>query len=341
MRFRIRLLAFCINAKQHIDLLQRSYRNFSGSQCCCALVIAATLSPVRVAQPRRRSLFGKVKPWGALLASCSRPYILAASRRGSELMAFFIVPSNLLVLAAVLGFILLARRRRAGAIVAACSLAAIVVAAFSPLGNMLLTPLEQRFPDGQYPTEDVDGIVVLGGSYDTVSHSYLSTIVLEEDTEPLAVMVDLARRYPKAKVIFSGGSGDSGDAVSEAAIVKGYFISLGIAPDRILTEGQSQTTAENARFTADLLHPTPGSRWLLVTSGYHMPRAVGAFRQAGFDVVAFPAGLRTHGWREMWRPESTATDNLRRVDISVHEWVGLLNYKLKGYSHEWFPAPAR
>lgn len=252
-------------------------------------------------------------------------------------MAFFLVPSNLLALVAVLGFVLLTLRLRLGTIIAAFGLAAIAIAALSPLGNMLLTPLEQRFPDGQYPTQNINGIIVLGGSYDTESHSYLSTIVLGEDTEPLAVMVDLARRYPKAKIIFSGGSPK--DTENEAKVVKRYFISFGIAADRILTEGESQTTAENARFTADLLHPAPPSRWLLVTSGYHMPRAVGAFRKAGFDVIAFPAGLRTHGWRDMWRPESTATDNLRRVDIGVHEWVGLLHYKLKGYSSEWFPGP--
>ena len=256
-------------------------------------------------------------------------------------MSFFLVPSNILALCAVLGFVLLAVRLRAGPIVGACSLAAIVVAAFSPLGNVLLTPLEHRFPDGQYPTENVDGIIVLGGSYDTQSHSYLSTIVLEEDTEPLAVMVDLARHYPKAKIIVSGGSEGPKETLSEAAIAKNYFISLGIAPDRILTEGQSQTTAENARFTANLLHPMPHSRWVLVTSGYHMPRAVGAFRQAGFDVVAFPAGFRTHGWHGMWKAESTATENLRRIDVGVHEWVGLVVYKLRGYSADWFPAPGR
>ena len=255
-------------------------------------------------------------------------------------MAFFLVPSNLLALGAALGFVLLAFRLRAGTIIASVSLAAIVIALFSPLGNLLLTPLEQRFPDGQYPNEDIEGIIVLGGSYDTESHSYLSTIVLKEDTEPLAVMVDLARRYPQAKLIFSGGDEDPNETVSEAKVVRGYFISFGIAPNRIITEGRSQTTAENARFTAELLHPSPSSRWLLVTSGYHMPRAVGAFRQAGFDVIAFPAGLRTHGWGEMWRPENIATDNLRRVDIGVHEWVGLLDYKLKGYSSEWFPAPS-
>jgi uncharacterized SAM-binding protein YcdF (DUF218 family) len=69
-----------------------------------------------------------------------------------------------------------------------------------------------------------------------------------------------------------------------------------------------------------------------------MPRAMGAFRKAGFNVSAFPAGLRTHGWRDMWKPEAVATDNLRRVDIALHEWSGLVDYKLKGYS-DWFAAP--
>ena len=238
-------------------------------------------------------------------------------------MAFLSVPSNLLVLSAIFSFVLLIFHRRLGAISANLSLAAFAIATLSPLGNMLLTPLEQRFPEQVYPP-DIQGVIVLGGSYDAVSHGYMSTIVLQEDSEPMAVMVDLARRYPEAKIVFSGGTAPGVTGPSEADIVKDYFVSFGIAPDRILTEGQSQTTEENARFTARMLRPTPSSRWLLVASGYHMPRAVGAFRKAGFNVSAFPVGLRTHGWRDFWRPEAIATDNLRRVDIALHEWVGLI-----------------
>jgi uncharacterized SAM-binding protein YcdF (DUF218 family) len=253
-------------------------------------------------------------------------------------MAFLSVPSNLLLLSAIVSFILLIFRRRLGAILAVLSLAAFSIGSLSPLGNMLLTPLEQRFPERVYPP-DIQGIIVLGGSYDTVSHGYLSTIVLQEDAEPLAVMADLGRRYPKAKIIFSGGTPGSVSGPSEADIVKHYFVSFGIAPDRILTESQSQTTEENARFTARMLGPTPSSHWLLVTSGYHMPRAIGAFRKAGFNVSAFPVGFRTHGWSDMWRPEPVAADNLRRVDIALHEWIGLVDYKLMGYSGSWFAAP--
>jgi uncharacterized SAM-binding protein YcdF (DUF218 family) len=257
----------------------------------------------------------------------------------SKAVGFFSVPSNVIASLSLVGLVLMVFRRRSGAIVSAVASIALVTAALSPLGNMLLTPQEQRFPEMKFPDQGIDGIIVLGGSYDSQSHGYLSTIVLEEDTEPMAVMVELARRYPKAQIIFSGGTDPSNPGPSEAAIVKQYFVSFGIAADRILIEERSLTTEENARFTANLIHPTPSSRWLLVTSAYHMPRAVGTFRKAGFNVSAFSVGLRTHGWQDMWRPASTAADNLRRVDIAVHEWLGLLFYRLSGYSYEWFAGP--
>jgi uncharacterized SAM-binding protein YcdF (DUF218 family) len=256
----------------------------------------------------------------------------------SKAVSFLSVPSNVIASLAVLGLILLIFRRRYGSVIAAIALAALALGALSPLGNMLLTPLERRFPDMKYPDQDIEGIIVLGGSYDTQSHGYLSTIYLLEDTEPMAVMPELARRFPKAKIIFSGGTDpSSGPGPSEASIVKDYFVSFGIAADRILVEERSLTTEENARFTAQLMHPNSQSRWLLVTTAYHMPRAMGTFQKAGFDVIAFPVGLRTHGWDDLWRSGATATDNLRRVDIAMHEWLGLLSYRLSGYSSEWFP----
>jgi uncharacterized SAM-binding protein YcdF (DUF218 family) len=167
----------------------------------------------------------------------------------------------------------------------------------------------------------------------------MSMIYLREDTEPMGVVPALAQQYPKAKVIISGGMDPSVPGPSEAAIVKRYFVSFGIPADRILIEERSQTTAENARLTAEMVHPGQGTRWLLVTSAYHIPRAVGAFRKAGFNVIACPSGWRTRGWKDFWWPSSTATENLRRVDVAVHEWLGLLSYRLSGYSEEWFPGP--
>jgi uncharacterized SAM-binding protein YcdF (DUF218 family) len=256
-------------------------------------------------------------------------------------VAYLLAPSNLLPLSAVFGLALLARRSRVGGNAVALIVVAIAVAALGPLGNVLLCPLEQRFPEALYPArEGVKGIIVLAGSYDEIRHPYLSNIVLEEDTEPLALVVDLARRYPDASVIITGGN-TFAHRTSEASIMKQYFASFGIDPTRIATEDQSLSTAQHAQFTADLLHPSPSSRWLLLTYGHLMPRAVGAFRKAGFDVFAFPIHLRTGGgWNEMWKPDSTGAENLRKLDLATYEWLGLVYYRLKGYSNELFPGPA-
>src|SRR5438477_10112734 len=102
----------------------------------------------------------------------------------SNAISFLSVPSNVIASLTVIGLVMLLLRRRSGPVIAAVALAVLVVGTLSPLGNMLLTPLEQRFPDEGFPTDRVDGIIILGGSYDTVSHGYLSTIYLEEDTGP-------------------------------------------------------------------------------------------------------------------------------------------------------------
>ncbi len=258
----------------------------------------------------------------------------------SKTVSFLTVPSNVVASLAVLGLVLVAARRPLGSIVLKFAAVALVIATLSPLGNLLLTPLEQRFPEWDLNGNgDFDVIIVLGGSYDTVSHSYVSTIYLREATEPMAVVPGLARQYPHARIVISGGTDPSVPGPSEAAIIKQYFVSFGIAADRISIEERSQTTAENAAFTAGMIHPGPETRWLLVTSAYHMPRAVGAFRKAGFNVTACPAGWRTRGWQDFWRPAATANENLRRLDVAVHEWLGLLSYRVSGYSGEWFAGP--
>lgn len=252
-------------------------------------------------------------------------------------MTFLSAASNLVALTALIGLLFLFISR-IGTSVAALSLAAIVLATLSPLGNALLTPLDERFPMWSYPPQQgLEGIIVLCGSYDKVRFSYVSTLVLENDTQPLAMMVDLARRYPAAKILLSGGNDN--DTLDGPSSLKKYFVSLGIEPERILTEARSRTTAQNAQFATDLLEPSPSSRWLLVTYGYRMPRAMGVFRKAGFNVTAFPVHLRSNGWDNIWRADGSAAENLWKLDIAAHEWLALLYYKLRGYSDEWFAGP--
>jgi uncharacterized SAM-binding protein YcdF (DUF218 family) len=118
------------------------------------------------------------------------------------------------------------------------------------------------------------------------------------------------------------------------------FESLGIPQARIIAEGRSRNTVENAVFSLLLAMPQPGERWLLVTSGYHMPRAIGVFRQAGFPVEAYPVDWRTRGPQDALRPFSTLGGGLERADTAMREWVGLLVYWLTGRSAALFPGPS-
>ena len=128
-------------------------------------------------------------------------------------------------------------------------------------------------------------------------------------------------------------------AITEAELAKRLFENLGVPAGRLVTEDRSRDTDENAKLSKAIADPKPGECWLLVTSGHHMPRAVGAFRRAGFPVEAYPVDWRTRGPEDLARPFRIASDGLKRTDTAVHEWVGLLVYWLSGRTSELFPGP--
>ena len=124
------------------------------------------------------------------------------------------------------------------------------------------------------------GIVCLGGALDTVVSPERGEVALNEAAERMTAVAELARRYPQARIVFTGGSGRLvyGGTTTEAELAARLFASFGIAKERITLEDKSRDTLENARFTKELVNPKPGERWLLVTSAHHMPRSVGLFR---------------------------------------------------------------
>src|SRR5262249_28769389 len=146
-------------------------------------------------------------------------------------------------------------------------------------------------------------------------------------------------KYPAAKILFSGGDMLLRPGSSEAQAAGVLFESFGIPGSRLILEDQSRTTAENAVFSRALAMPKAGERWLLVTSAWHLPRAVGAFRQAAFPVEAYPVDYRTPGAAGLWIPFGSVSTGLRRTDTAVREWFGLVTYWLTGRSTALFPAP--
>jgi uncharacterized SAM-binding protein YcdF (DUF218 family) len=259
----------------------------------------------------------------------------------SKLLGFFALPSNLLISLALLGLLLTATAwSRAGRRLLAASLLLIALLGLSPLGNALILPLEDRFPPWDPTRGAPDGVVVLGGAVDEIVSQARGDLALNEAAERMTAAVALARRYPAARIVFSGGSGHLLlHGGNEAEVAVRLFESLGVAPERITAEDRSRTTAENAAFTRDLVQPKPSERWLLVTSAHHMPRAMGVFRRVGFAVEPYPVDWRTRGPADLARPFSSVADGLRRTDVAMREWIGLLAYRLTGRTSELFPGP--
>lgn len=259
----------------------------------------------------------------------------------SKIIGFFALPSNLIATLFVLGVILFLAGLRRGA-VAAVALATVLllVVGFSPLSNLLLLPLSERFPAWHAHGAAPDGIIVLGGAIDSNASAARGTLELDASAERVMAMLLLARQFPHARIVYTGGSANLvTDGASEAPIAGRLLESFGVAPERITLEGRSRTTDENAAFTRDLVAPKPGERWLLVTSAFHMPRAMAVFRAAGFNVEAYPVDWRTRGWIDATSPFDRLSDGLARADVAVHEWTGLLIYRLAGRSQELLPSP--
>jgi uncharacterized SAM-binding protein YcdF (DUF218 family) len=249
-------------------------------------------------------------------------------------------PSNLIVFAIALGVLalLLGRRNFARRLLYPAS-AALLLISLLPVGQGLLIPLEDRFPPPAEPPVDVAGIVVLGGGIDLGVSERRGMATFGDTGERFISLVELARRYPEARVVFSGGQGWLADAdLTEAKVMRGFVRAHGLDEGRVIFEDQSRNTYENALFAERLAAPEPGERWLLVTSAFHMPRAVGAFRQVGWPVIPYPVDYRTGGeLRLLVAPD--AGQRWRELDQAVQSWIGLIAYRLSGRIPTLFPAP--
>ncbi len=259
----------------------------------------------------------------------------------SKILGFFALPSNLLMTIGLVGLVLLLTRfTRLASWLVVTSLVLIAVAGWSPLGNALILPLEQRFPPWDASRGPPDGIVILGGAIAEDVSAARGAVALNEAAERLTVGAELARRYPNARIVFSGGNSSLiFEGGAEATFAVRQLLALGVAHERITAEEQSRNTIENAVFSRLIANPRPGECWLLVTSAYHMPRAMAAFRAAGFPVEAYPVDWRTRGSIDAAWPSASLGDGLRRTDTAVREWIGLVAYRLAGKTAELFPSP--
>ena len=140
-----------------------------------------------------------------------------------------------------------------------------------------------------------------------------------------------ARHHPEARVVFSGGSGAlGGSQYSEAETARYVLEGLGLDPTRLTLEARSRNTYENIVFSKEMVKPRPGEVWLLATSAAHMPRAMAIARQQAWPMLPWPTDYMTSPDRSgTW----LGSGGLGLADYAVHEWVGIIAYRLTGKAH--------
>jgi uncharacterized SAM-binding protein YcdF (DUF218 family) len=259
----------------------------------------------------------------------------------SKLIGFVLLPSNFIGIVGALGLLsLLLRRVRLGRALLALAALLLIVAGWSPLGSFALTLLEDRFPQPSL-SGPVAGIVMLGGGVDTHITTERGLPALNDAGERITAVGDLARRFPEARLVLSGGASHlaASEPVTESAIAADVLVGFGVPRQRIELEERSRNTCENATESVLVARPQPGETWLLVTSASHMPRAVACFRAAGFAIVPYPVDYRVREIGRLGLPRVSMAHGLEALDLAAHEWVGLAGYRLVGRTSEFFPAP--
>ena len=256
----------------------------------------------------------------------------------SKILWVFASPSGLLILLLLAGLVLSASprpcRARAGKrmswLVAFCLLAI----AFFPVGSWALLPLENRMP--YTPHDQVDGIVVIGGDENPAITEHRNVPTALDSMRRFMTFMDLAKHYPNARLVYSGGEPFEHTGMQGAEVASAVLADLGVPDGGLIVEDKSRNTYENAVYSANIVAPTPDQKWLLVTSAWHMPRAIGCFRKAGWNIDPAPTGYFTDGEFHLFNMPSF-TDQMHQLTLAVHEYVGLLSYRLMGRIDSLWP----
>jgi hypothetical protein len=252
----------------------------------------------------------------------------------SKILWLFLSPGNLCVMVFLgggfLGQSVNEKRRKIGQLI--CFYAALVffIVSVTPFVDWILTPIENMYPP-ETPAR-VDGIIVIGGDEKTYLSQERGQPIVLDSARRYIKFAALAREYPNAKLVFSGGSGllKPEATLKDAEVARQSLESIGVPVDKMIFEDESRNTHENAEFSAKKLQPTPQQNWLLVTSAFHMPRAIGCFKKAGFNVYPATVGYMTDGHYDL-RLSFDMSFKMYKLFYAVHEYYGLVAYWLMGY----------
>jgi uncharacterized SAM-binding protein YcdF (DUF218 family) len=210
------------------------------------------------------------------------------------------------------------------------TLGILVLAAlsFSAVADQFIKPLELWYP----PLLDISGmkdvkwVVVLGGGHTSSLELQPNAQVFNSSLSRIVEGIRIHRELPESKLLLSGGA--VFDPVPEAVTMAAVARMLGVSPDDMVLESQSQDTGQQAQFIQGIIRK---DRCVIVTSAVHMPRAMLLFEQQGLKPIPAPTDfgewMRKENNPNQFFPRAV---ELSKVESALHEYLGLLWAKVTG-----------
>ena len=257
----------------------------------------------------------------------------------SKLLPLFVYPLGLICILLLVALFLCYKRSQLTVMPIILALVLLLITGNSKVSNYLLKSLEwQYLPSQELPT--ADAIVVLGGSTSSLAYPR----VLPDLNEHGDRIIYAAKLYNDGKaplILLSGGRISwYGDEESEAKNMAQILELMGIPPSAILEEGNSVNTYENAIFTQKILEKQDLKKILLVTSAFHIPRALKIFQHLGIDAIPAPTDFYVSQQESQeldYSIESRIlslipnTKSLDRTTMVIKEYIGTIVYWLRGW----------
>ena len=199
---------------------------------------------------------------------------------------------------------------------------------YSPLSNFLLNKIEDYIRTSKYPSQQLTGVIVLGGSFNSgLESKERNEVSLNSSAERLTKALEIYKKNPRLLILFSGFSGElKPQGWSESDMAKKFFLEQGVKLDNLIFENQSRNTFENIKYSKDIITNYKGT-WGLITSASHMPRSFFTFKKQGLILEPINVGYKT-GTSGIFWINFDISSGLSNWNIILHELIGISYYKL-------------
>ena len=199
---------------------------------------------------------------------------------------------------------------------------------YTPLSNFLLNKIEDFIKPSKYPVQQLKGVVVLGGSFNSgLQSKERNEVLLNSSADRLTKVLEIYNKNPKVLILFTGFSGElKPQGWSESDMAKKFFLEQGVRLENLIFENKSRNTFENISYSKDIIKNYKGT-WGLITSASHMPRSYFGFKKQGFILEPISVDYRT-GTSSIFWINFDIKKGLENWNIILHEVVGIFYYKI-------------